>query len=230
LVQPFLKRKSYDRGVSVYPRVWSTGVSRRKEGEGEMARLQKSREKILESAGRLFSQKGYERTSIHEICMQAGVSKGAFYHYFSTKENLFLILMEGWIERMRGVLGAGKAEGAVFPDNLLEMTENSCEIFETVEENFSVMIEFCKDALRDPSIWGRSVRPVTENLIALTNQLLNAQQDGRIRDDIDASATAHLLMACALGYLFLAALSPEKREWTKLARSGMELVVSSIRS
>ena len=111
---------------------------------------------------------------------------------------------------MRGVLGAGKAEGAVFPDNLLEMTENSCEIFETVEENFSVMIEFCKDALRDPSIWGRSVRPVTENLIALTNQLLNAQQDGRIRDDIDASATAHLLMACALSICFGGA-EPRKR-------------------
>jgi hypothetical protein len=92
------------------------------------------------------------------------------------------------------------------------------------------MIEYCKEALRDPPIWRRSVRPVTDNLIALTNQLVNAQQEGRIRGDIDASATAHLLMACALGYLFLAALSPEKREWTKLSRSGMELVVNSIRS
>jgi len=61
-----------------------------------MQNNQKSREKILQSAVELFLEKGYEATSVNDICKHAGVSKGSFYHYFETKQVLFLSLMENW--------------------------------------------------------------------------------------------------------------------------------------
>ncbi|HOE35858.1 MAG TPA: helix-turn-helix domain-containing protein [Anaerolineaceae bacterium] len=97
-----------------------------------MARLQKSREKILETAERLFSQDGYDATSVHEICMTAGVSKGAFYHYFSTKENLFLALMETWLDRMGKTLAGSDTAQMAFPENMLLMADHSVELFRTI--------------------------------------------------------------------------------------------------
>jgi AcrR family transcriptional regulator len=53
-----------------------------------------ARERLLESAKRLFSQKGYYATSVEDIVESAGLSKGAFYFYFKSKEELFKSLVE----------------------------------------------------------------------------------------------------------------------------------------
>lgn len=52
------------------------------------------KERLLESAKRLFSQKGYYATSVEDIVESAGVSKGTFYFYFKSKEELFKSLVE----------------------------------------------------------------------------------------------------------------------------------------
>ncbi len=46
------------------------------------------RTELLEAARSLMLEKGYAATSVGEICQQAGVTKGAFFHYFPSKEAL----------------------------------------------------------------------------------------------------------------------------------------------
>jgi len=46
------------------------------------------RNKILKKAHALFSEKGYEQTSVNGIIKSLGVSKGAFYHYFNSKDEV----------------------------------------------------------------------------------------------------------------------------------------------
>ncbi|HPX96273.1 MAG TPA: TetR/AcrR family transcriptional regulator [Brevefilum fermentans] len=41
-----------------------------------------TRQSILDTALSLFSKNGYDATSVAEICQQAQISKGAFYHHF----------------------------------------------------------------------------------------------------------------------------------------------------
>jgi AcrR family transcriptional regulator len=45
-------------------------------------------ERLLDVATRLFAEKGFEGTSVQEIVAAAGVTKGAMYHYFSSKDDL----------------------------------------------------------------------------------------------------------------------------------------------
>jgi len=47
---------------------------------------QKSRKNILDSAMKLFAQKGFENTSVSAIAREANISKGLIYNYFDTKE------------------------------------------------------------------------------------------------------------------------------------------------
>lgn len=66
------------------------------------------RQEILQAAEKLFYMKGYENTSIQDVLMEAGISKGGFYHHFESKVKL---LEE--IALMRTEEGYEKAERAV---------------------------------------------------------------------------------------------------------------------
>ncbi len=46
------------------------------------------KQEFLDAAINLFYKKGYDKTSIEDIIREVKVSKGAFYHYFESKENL----------------------------------------------------------------------------------------------------------------------------------------------
>lgn len=49
---------------------------------------------ILNAAGNLFSRHGYCATSLDDILNAAGITKGAFYHYFKSKEEVCSVLLE----------------------------------------------------------------------------------------------------------------------------------------
>lgn len=54
-----------------------------------------ARERLLEAALALFTQRGYAAASVREICQSADVSKPVLYYYFKSKEGLYLEIMNG---------------------------------------------------------------------------------------------------------------------------------------
>ena len=50
--------------------------------------LESVRQRLLSAATRLFAARGFEGTSVQEIVSAAGVTKGAMYHYFDSKDDL----------------------------------------------------------------------------------------------------------------------------------------------
>jgi AcrR family transcriptional regulator len=52
-----------------------------------------TRKRILTASLRLFAARGFNATGVAEICSACGVSKGAFYHHFASKQTVFLELM-----------------------------------------------------------------------------------------------------------------------------------------
>jgi len=58
------------------------------------------KEKITEEAIRLFEKKGFSETSIQDIVDAIGVTKGTFYYYFSSKEELLMDIHLGYINEL----------------------------------------------------------------------------------------------------------------------------------
>ena len=56
------------------------------------------RKKIVETAHLYFSEKGYDKTSVNDIINKLGISKGAFYHYFSSKVEVLDAIILGYTE------------------------------------------------------------------------------------------------------------------------------------
>src|SRR5690606_13779010 len=57
-----------------------------------------SRELLLEAATELIRTKGFTSTTVDDLCAKAGVSKGTFFHNFSSKEELGVAAANHWSE------------------------------------------------------------------------------------------------------------------------------------
>lgn len=65
-----------------------------------------AREAIVEAAVEYFHKQGYEATSVQEVVDRARVTKGAFYHYFSSKEELLLLIHDTFMDHESNVIKA----------------------------------------------------------------------------------------------------------------------------
>lgn len=59
--------------------------------------MEDTKQHILKTAANLFLQKSFKEVTMREIVEKTGLSKGAFYHYFSSKEQVFLEVVENFV-------------------------------------------------------------------------------------------------------------------------------------
>ena len=71
------------------------------------ARGQKTREKLLRAAEKVFGDKGYYESSISEITTKAGLGSGTFYIYFSSKYEIFEALVKNLNHELRKSIKIG---------------------------------------------------------------------------------------------------------------------------
>jgi TetR/AcrR family transcriptional repressor of nem operon len=67
-----------------------------------------AQEKILDAAKVLMLSKGYPATTVDGICKKAKVSKGSFYHFFASKEDLGIALLEWYYQKESENMFIGK--------------------------------------------------------------------------------------------------------------------------
>jgi TetR/AcrR family transcriptional repressor of nem operon len=63
-----------------------------------------AREKVVEAARVLMTAKGYTATSVDEICASAGVTKGTFFHYFASKEEVAGAALEAYCAAQKATI------------------------------------------------------------------------------------------------------------------------------
>jgi AcrR family transcriptional regulator len=96
------------------------------------------RRMIMETAMRLFSEKGYHTTSVQEIAKECGISKGSLYKYFASKEDLYIEVFEFYqnqmLEKAACVSGATKKEKLV--NQMIVQVEDFLEKKDFIEIQF----------------------------------------------------------------------------------------------
>lgn len=84
------------------------GASAKGTGGAERARTaqgRSSRQRILDAAIGVFRRKGYAATTVDDLCAAAGLTKGSFFHHFSSKEAAALATVERWNEVTGALFG-----------------------------------------------------------------------------------------------------------------------------
>ena len=65
-----------------------------------------ARSNLIDAAVAIIRQKGYAATSVDELCARAGVTKGAFFHHFPSKESLAVAATNHWTESTEALFAA----------------------------------------------------------------------------------------------------------------------------
>ena len=71
----------------------------------------RSRAAILDAAERLFAERGYDATSLHDVGAAAGVSRGTPGYFFGSKPDLYQAVLERAFAEVRDAVRVGRARG-----------------------------------------------------------------------------------------------------------------------
>jgi len=85
-------------------------TQRRTDKELIQARAVKTREKLIVSALELYTVKGYNRTTVDEVALHAGLSTGTAYRYFRNKKDLLLEALKFAFENIGEIAGVSEAD------------------------------------------------------------------------------------------------------------------------
>ncbi len=111
-----------------------------------------TRERLLQAAGEVFAKHGYERASLDDIAAAAGLTKGAVYSSFASKDELFYALMREHIDERLGLV----ASAISLEPTLAGATRNAraalAEFISTQADWQLLFIEFWVRAMRDPRL------------------------------------------------------------------------------
>ena len=138
---------------------------------------------ILQAAVCLFTEKGYERTSITALARAAGVGKGTIYAYFNQKSEIFLAFCEEQLETIRATILNSDTVAMPLLDRLLVLY---CEDFRFILHNPEFGRILMRETFfpREPKT-ERSQRLDDRYIALLTPVLKQAQVRGELRSDLD---------------------------------------------
>ncbi|MGL4637216.1 MAG: TetR/AcrR family transcriptional regulator [Beijerinckiaceae bacterium] len=74
-----------------------------------------AKDRLLDAAFLLIRQQGYSATSVDQLCAAAGVTKGAFFHHFKSKEDLAVAAANHWSKVTSGFFAAAPYHGHADP-------------------------------------------------------------------------------------------------------------------
>lgn len=172
--------------------------------------LEERRNQILDAAVINFSRKGFHQTTIEDIRLESGLSRGAVYHYFKSKEDI--------IDAIRG-RSSGQADDIfeetfkgddVFSD-LLDLVSASFNVMsspESVDANRLAMFLWAESLVNQRIMDGQipSFKPYL-NLIA--KSISDAQLEGKISAELDSQAIARTIAGMILGLQVQLTWEPE---------------------
>lgn len=177
-------------------------------GESKQQSKQDIREqRILDATAELVVRFGYDKTSVSDIAKAAGISKGAVYLHFDSKDDLLyrLILREmlNFIEEWKARMKADTSE-KVF-------SSMYTHVLTIMQENDFIRTMFSKQRwVLGGSFLHRGNNGIFQQRLGLSLEMLTKLKAvGAIRQDIDPHTTAYVFNMLNYGYLRLEEVIPD---------------------
>ena len=183
-------------------------------------------DELLESAMRLFWEKGYEATSIRDIVERTGVNQFGIYSLYGDKHELFLAVLDRYRDKIVGnVFGIVER-----PDAALQAIR---QYFETLVACHALIMPalgclmantMAESAAGDEAIRERTQRHFERQRTGLSHALTAARRNGEIRADLDIAQTAEYLAVSVQGLAVYSRINPDQAALTRYVETALSIL------
>ena len=158
-----------------------------------------TRKAIIKASLKLFKKNGYYATSVKDIANEAGVTKGAFYHHFETKEDTLLLIHEDYLDYQLNAIRAVLASGGTAKDRLVGIIACILEALGKYHESVAIFFQERRFLTGPRFEEVRLKRAEMED--SFRTLMEEGVSNGEFRSDLDVPITCLALIGmCAWSY------------------------------
>jgi TetR/AcrR family transcriptional regulator, acrAB operon repressor len=158
----------------------------------------RTREALLSECLLLAAQRGFSRTSIDDIAQAAGVTKGAMYWHFASKDELFHAMLERIRELWQQVVHLPVSARQSPAQRLAQLFESYAELFRGSPEICLFLQQVLLD--RHHKKYSAQVAKVFEKTARFIAAIIDeGKAAGEVRKDVDSMTVAHVILGMLAG-------------------------------
>jgi len=164
--------------------------------------MSETREYIIEKAACLFLKNSYEAVSISDISSAIGFTKGALYHHFKNKEELFRAVIDEYFVICEIEIDVKTANLQEFSEACLNNSKQNLKKLFSTMPGFEIIdyMSLIADSFRHyPGFAEDKIRFMNTEIDKIKNILINSINRGEIRSDIDTDLIAQSYFSNMLG-------------------------------
>ena len=188
-----------------------------------------TKKKILDSAFNVFVSNGYNDTTMSHIVKESGLSKGAIYHYYNSKKELFASLIDHWEVFSFPDFYSKDNKDESAEDTLRRFADTVYDVFCDNPDVFLAEIEFWALANKDKEINERS-KVLYDKILTLFELVLNKGIRNNEFKSIDTEIIAMELLSVFQGINWFCLFGGDKDIVRKYLKQSVEVILKGIRS
>lgn len=183
---------------------------------------------IMEAAMKVITRKGFSSARIDDIVNEAGLSKGAIYHHYEGKKDLFLALIDHWETQTFPDFYSRNGKERSASDTLIDFSEEIIKVFKTRSYVFQVEVEFWSLANQDDEIRKRS-QELYEKIINLFELVIIKGIREKEFIKVDTRITAIYILSVFQGINWFCIFDDKKINAVNYIQKSIELIIKGLK-
>ena len=189
---------------------------------------EKRQSQIMEAAMKVITHKGFSNARIDDIVNEAGLSKGAIYHHYEGKKDLFLALIDHWETQTFPDFYSRNGKERSASDTLRDFSEEIIKVFKTRSYVFQVEVEFWSLANQDDEIRKRS-QELYEKIINLFELVIIKGIREKEFMKVDTRITAIYILSVFQGINWFCIFDDKKINALNYIQKSIELIINGLK-
>ena len=183
-----------------------------------------TKNQILEAALRVFVKSGFSKTTMDDIVNESGLSKGAIYHHYGSKKELFLALIDYWENYFfKNIINKDLTNNN--PDDLLrDITLDVIKAFKSSKHIFLAELEFWSLSNHDLDVRKRTTE-LYSKLIVLFRNIISKGVNSGLYKNIDLDVAALSVMTSLQGVIWFSIFEKSEISAEKYLNDVIEFII-----
>lgn len=187
-----------------------------------------TRAAILNAAAACFAGNGYAGTGVAEICERAGISKGALYYHFESKQAVFLELVNIQMADLEKALERTARSAVDIPESLLRFSHLIQGLIQSDYTRAGIFLEVWAQASRDQTVREASLTTFQRFEDIFTRLIQRGIDEGTL-EPIDPGAGARVILSIASGTFMRSLLDPRRTDWGKVTEESIKILINGLK-